>query len=220
LPTFLILKTTVRHASQGKDSQHRVQALSQSLASLHQLFSKSQDIINIAQRLAFPANQPQAYELDIVICTTQDYHLLNQLPLPEHFYKHHSTKVEPLLLGFECQAVLRDYLGQYDYYCFLEDDLILHDPWFFVKLNWFSQQAGELSLLQPNRYEVCTDTLTYKAYIDGDLCSTDDCVLSGCTRETTGNQWPDYGDAHHLSSRPQPSRWLLLFECQSDGSLG
>jgi hypothetical protein len=159
-----------RHASQGKDSQHRVQALSQSLASLHQLFSKSQDIINIAQRLAFPANQPQAYELDIVICTTQDYHLLNQLPLPEHFYKHHSTKVEPLLLGFECQAVLRDYLGQYDYYCFLEDDLILHDPWFFVKLNWFSKQAGELSLLQPNRYEVSTDTLTYKAYIDGDLC--------------------------------------------------
>ncbi len=157
------------HASQGKASQPRVQALSQSLASLHQLFGKSQDIINIAQRLAFPANQPQAYELDIVICTTQDYHLLNRLPLPEHFYNQHSTKVEPLFLGFECQAVLRDCLGQYDYYCFLEDDLILHDPWFFVKLNWFTQQAGDLSLLQPNRYEVSTHTLTYKAYIDGDL---------------------------------------------------
>ena len=160
-----------RHASQGKDPQPRIQALSQSLAALHQLFGKSQDIINIAQRQALPANQPQAHELDIVICTAKDSHLLNRLPLPEHFYKHHPTQAEPLLLGFECQSVLRDCLGQYDYYCFLEDDLILHDPWFFVKLNWFTQQAGDLNLLQPNRYEVSTHTLTYKAYIDGDLAS-------------------------------------------------
>ncbi|MEQ9667715.1 calcium-binding protein [Coleofasciculus sp. G2-EDA-02] len=158
-----------RHASQGQDAQPRIQALTQSLAVLHQLFSKSQDIINIAQRKAIPANQPHAYELDIIICTTQKKHLLNRLPLPEHFYNHHPTQAEPLLLGFECQAVLRDCLGDYDYYCYLEDDLILHDPWFFVKLNWFTQQAGDLSLLQPNRYEVSTHTLSTKAYIDGDL---------------------------------------------------
>ncbi|MEQ8752449.1 MAG: calcium-binding protein [Coleofasciculus sp. G1-WW12-02] len=158
-----------RHASQGQDAQPRIQALNQSIASLHQLFSKSQDIINIAQRKAIPANQPHAYELDIIICTTQTKHLLNRLPLPEHFYKHHPTQAEPMLLGFECQAVLRDCLGDYDYYCYLEDDLILHDPWFFVKLNWFTQQAGDLSVLQPNRYEVSTHTLTTKAYIDGDL---------------------------------------------------
>jgi hypothetical protein len=158
-----------RHASQRKDPKPRLQALSLSLTALHQLFSKSQSVINIAQRLTLPANQPQAHDLDIVICTTQDHHLLSQLSLPYHFYRHHPTQAEPLLLGFECQTVLRDCLGQYDYYCFLEDDLILQDPWFFVKLDWFVKQAGNLSLLQPNRYEVSTHTLTCKTYIDGDL---------------------------------------------------
>ncbi|MFQ4141008.1 calcium-binding protein [Chlorogloeopsis sp. ULAP02] len=160
-----------KHASQRKDPQSRLLALTQSLSALHQLFGRSQSIINIGQRLAFCANQPQAYDLDIIICTTKDNHLLNQLAVPYHFYKHHPTQVEPLLLGFECQAVLRDYLGDYDYYCFLEDDLILHDPWFFSKLNWFTQQAGDLSLLQPNRYEVSIHNLTCKAYIDGDLAA-------------------------------------------------
>lgn len=158
-----------KHASQRKDPRPRLLALTQSIAALHQLYGKSQSMINIGQRLAFAANQPQAYDLDIIICTAKDNHLLNQLPLPSHFYQHHPTQVEPLLLGFECQSVLRDCLGKYDYYCFLEDDLILRDPWFFIKLNWFNQQANNLSLLQPNRYEVSTQSLTYKAYIDGDL---------------------------------------------------
>ena len=158
-----------RHASQRKDPQPRLEALTKSITSLHQLFGKSQSIINIAQRLAFPANQPQSHELDIVICTTKDNHLLNQLPLPSHLYRHHSSNAEPLLLGFECQAVLQSCLGHYDYYCFLEDDLIIHDPWFFIKLQWFTQQAGDLNLLQPNRYEVSANGLVHKAYIDGDL---------------------------------------------------
>lgn len=158
-----------KHASQRKDPRPRIIALTQSLAALHQLFGKSQSIINIGQRVALPANQLQANHLDIIICTTQGHHLLNQLSLPSHFYQNHATQVEPMLLGFECQAILRDSLGQYDYYCFLEDDLILQDPWFFIKLNWFTQQTNNLHLLQPHRYEVATHHFTSKAYIDGDL---------------------------------------------------
>lgn len=158
-----------KHASRRKNPQPRIQALSQSITNLHQLFGQSQTIINIGQRLAFPANQPQDIQLDIIICTTQDCHLLEQLTVPSHFYRHYPTQVEPFLLGFECQAMLRDNLGKYDYYCFMEDDLIIHDPWFFVKLNWFTKQAGNLSLLQPNRYEVSLNNLTDKAYVDGDL---------------------------------------------------
>lgn len=157
------------HGSQRQDPRPRIQALSLSLAALQQLFSKSQGMIDIAQRLTLPANAPQACDLDVVICTTQGHHLLEQLTLPYHFYRHHPTQAEPLLLGFECQAVLRECLGLYDYYCFLEDDLILHDPWFFAKLAWFTEQAGDLSLLQPNRYEVSTHALTCKTYIDGSL---------------------------------------------------
>ena len=74
-----------------------------------------------------------------------------------------------MLLGFECQALLRDCIGSYDYFCFLEDDLIVHDAWLFAKLGWFTQQAGELSLLQPNRYEINPQGENPKIYIDGNL---------------------------------------------------
>ncbi len=139
---FFNPNTNGKHGSQRKDPRPRILALGRSLAALHQLFSKSQSTIHIGQRLAFPANQPQSYELDVIICTTQNNHLLNQLPLPAHLYQHYPTKAEPLMLGFECQALLRDCLGKYDYYCFLEDDLILHDPWLFIKLNWFTQGSS------------------------------------------------------------------------------
>ena len=158
-----------RHASQRKDPRPRLQALTASIANLHQVFSKSQCTIDIGKRMALPANQQQSHELDIAICTTGNNHLLAQLPLPNSFYKHHPTQAEPMLLGFECQALLRDCLGQYDYYCFLEDDLILYDPWFFIKLGWFTQLTGDRHLLQPNRYEVSPQGLVRKAYIDGDL---------------------------------------------------
>jgi hypothetical protein len=158
-----------RHDSRRKDPQPRLAALSQSISALHQLFSKSQSIINIKEKLAFPANQPLANDLDIVICTTQDCHLLDRLSVPAHFYQHYPTQAKPMFLGFECQAVLRECLGEYDYYCFLEDDLIIHDPWFFVKLYWFNKEAGDRCLLQPNRYEISTHGLSYKAYIDGDI---------------------------------------------------
>ncbi len=158
-----------KHASQRKNPQPRIQALTQNIINLHHLFGQLQTIINIGQKLAFPANRSQDSQLDIIICTTQNCHLLDQLPVPSHFYHHHPTQCEPLLLGFECQAVLRDLLGKYDYYCFLEDDLIIHDPWFFIKLNWFTQQASNLNLLQPNRYEVSTHAPVQKAYVDGDL---------------------------------------------------
>ncbi len=161
--------TQGKHGSQQKDPRPRILALTKCLAGLHQLFGKSQRMIHIGKRLAFAANTPQTYDLDVVICTTKGHHLLNHVPLPSHFYKHYPTEVEPLLLGFECQAVLRDCLGKYDYYCFLEDDLIIHDPWLFIKLNWFTQHTDNFSLLQPHRYEVATNNLTCKAYIDGDL---------------------------------------------------
>ncbi|GET40338.1 calcium-binding protein [Microseira wollei] len=158
-----------RHDSRRKNPQPRLAALSQSLVALHQLFSKSQSIINIHQKLAFPVNQPLANDLDIVICTTKNCHLLEKLRVPAHFYQHYPTQAEPMLLGFECQAVLRDCLGEYDYYCFMEDDLIIHDPWFFVKLYWFTKEASDRCLLQPNRYEISTHGLSYKAYVDGDI---------------------------------------------------
>ncbi|MCT7982333.1 calcium-binding protein [Laspinema sp. A4] len=158
-----------KHGSLSKDPRSRIVALSQSLTHLAAILGKYQGVLDIAKSLAVPANQGQSLDIDIVICTTQNRHVLDDLPVPHQIYKHHATQAEPLMLGFECHALLRDSLGRYDYYCYMEDDLILHDPWFFIKLNWFSSQAGDLNLLQPNRYEISPPGRVGKVYIDGDL---------------------------------------------------
>lgn len=169
IPHFFNPNGDGRHASLSKDPRPRITALMLALTALRELYSQSQCMIDISQCVTIPVNQKQSHEVDIVICTTQNYHLLANIALPPTFCKHHSTEAEPKLLGFECHRVLREHLGQYDYYCYLEDDLILRDPWLFVKLNWFTSYAGNSSLLQPNRYETSPYGKVIKAYIDGDI---------------------------------------------------
>jgi hypothetical protein len=157
------------HGSVGQAAQTRLTALSGCITSLHQLYGPAQHIIDQATRRAPPANGRVAGPVDIVICTTGPNHLLEHLRLPATSYTHCPTTCPPKLLGFECHAALRDRLGEYDYYAYLEDDLISRDPWLFIKLAWFTQELGNGVLLQPNRYEVGPLGLVHKAYIDGDL---------------------------------------------------
>ncbi len=157
------------HGSLNARPELRARALGASLIALHGHFSPHQRLIQIASREAVPANQDSVMELDIYICTTGDAHLLDSVPVPQDFYHHYPTQADPPLLGFECHTLLRENLGSYDYYCYLEDDLILHDSWFFHKLTWFNQQMGDVSILQPNRYELGPSALAAKVYIDGDI---------------------------------------------------
>jgi hypothetical protein len=169
IPHFFNHQKQVKHGSQSGNVATRLNAIISNIASVHQLFSQAQGMIDIAQLKLIPTNQALNNHIDVIICTTNNYHLINQLTLPSAWYQHHSTTIEPMMLGFECQSILRDNLGKYDYYCYLEDDLILRDPLFFTKLTWFNQQVGHQNLLQPNRYEIAISNLISKVYIDGNL---------------------------------------------------
>jgi hypothetical protein len=157
------------YASAAADPGPRLRALADSLAALHQLFNALPCFIHHGTRSAHQSEPADLCSLDVVVCTTRGHHLLEQLPVDPRYYTHNPTDAEPLLLGFACHAVLRDRLGGYDYYCYLEDDLILHDPWFFRKLAWFNRHAGDERLLQPNRYEAGLGHMVPKVYVDGDL---------------------------------------------------
>lgn len=159
-----------RHGSLARDPAPRIEALSSCIASLRQLFGTPQVMIEIATRRGVPVNQRfTASKLDIVVCTTRGRHLLPHLSVPPASYAHRPSDVEPLLLGFECHAALYERIGEYDYYSYLEDDLVVTDPWLFAKLSWFRDQVGPESVLQPNRYEVARGGVAWKAYLDGDL---------------------------------------------------
>ena len=173
IPHFVRPETSVpdtpRYDSHAGDTTSRIAAVTACLTALHQNFNVRPTFINQGRSTAREFPPAVAVHLDIVICTTRDCHLLDQLPVEPRYYIHIPSNCEPLLLGFTCHDALRERLGQYDYYCYLEDDLILHDPWLFHKLNWFNQSSGDDKLLQANRYECGLNHLIAKIYVDGDL---------------------------------------------------
>lgn len=161
--------TPGRHGSTGKNPAPRLRALTDCLAAIQQLFGRPQCIIDIGRRTTMPANKAITSVADVVVCTTGSSHLLDRVGLSSAYFTHHATSAEPKLLGYECHAVLRDRLGGYDFYSYMEDDLLIRDPWFFLKLQWFAGQFGDEALLMPNRFEVARDRIVHKAYIDGPL---------------------------------------------------
>jgi hypothetical protein len=159
-----------KYVSTSANSAPRLEACRACITSLFRLFGRRQYQWDIAAWNAVPVNPSATHELDVVLCTTRGLDLIDQLGLPAGTYDHRSFDVEPMMLEFECQQILRDALGKYDYYCFVEDDLVIHDPFFFRKLSWFHRQFGDECLLQPNRFEFGgLDASVAKLYIDGNL---------------------------------------------------
>jgi len=74
-----------------------------------------------------------------------------------------------MFLGYSCHEVLADNLGRYDYYCFLEDDIVVSDPLFFWKQAWFTRMVGDRAVLQPHRFETSDQLPRHKLYIDGPI---------------------------------------------------
>src|SRR5262249_25281753 len=119
------------HGSRQADPRPRVAALTACLAALHESFGRVQCIIDVSRRAADPLPRNDQAVLDVVICTTGGRPVRADLAIDSRLYQHQGTSAEPLHLGFECHRVLGELLDRYDYYCYLEDDLILEDPWFF-----------------------------------------------------------------------------------------
>ena len=157
------------HGSLSGNAKARAAALSACIAALHQLYGPAQRMIDIATGNAPLANGTISGVVDLVVCTARGRHCLADLTVPAEAFAQVDADVAPTLLGFECHAALRDRLGDYDFYVYLEDDLIARDPWMFRKLAWFASQVGDEAILQPNRYEVGPLGLVSKAYVDGDL---------------------------------------------------
>ena len=72
-------------------------------------------------------------------------------------------------MGFQVQRIFRERFGAYDFYCYMEDDLNIHDAAFFDKLIWFQQNFGPRTLLQPVRYEMPATGSPVKCIVDPEL---------------------------------------------------
>jgi hypothetical protein len=166
LPHFFRPNPGGRHGSQSDRPARRRDLVMQTILGLHHAFGPQQGLIDSIQRRIHDANEILKSATDIVVCTTGADHLIDAGF--SELCRHHPTAAAPLLLGYECHEVLRQSLGRYDFYCYLEDDLLLSDPLFFRKLAWFGETAGADAVLQPNRFEFASQG-TMKLYCDGNI---------------------------------------------------
>ena len=150
----------------------RIASLRTCIASLHQHFGRSQNLILRGGEFC-PVNQVLANDIDVVICVNGSNHLLNELDLPPgSFLSREFDMDNPLFLGYSCYEVMSEVSNLYDWYCYLEDDIVISDPLFFCKLQWFYYLVNDARyLLQPNRYELGVKPTFSKSYIDGPLWS-------------------------------------------------
>jgi hypothetical protein len=162
-----------RHGATSDDASFRQAALESCIASLHQSLGRAQSMMQLRNRRTDTANADLTALVHVVICTTADRHLVSELTLEQDLYQHRVVAGPPEQLGFQARRILRDRFGSYDWYGYLEDDLLLHDPWFLQKLIWFQELAGPEAVLLPNRFERGRRSLVTRAYVDGDL---EECV--------------------------------------------
>jgi hypothetical protein len=173
-----------RHGASVDAAEFRINTVTRCLLAIHQLFGRSQCMMQLSRHQSENANGQLSAEVHVVFCTCGSQHLLDQLAVSRNFYQQHPVQCEPEMVGFECRTVLRDRWGNYDWYGYMEDDLIHQDPWFFSKLDWFQQQAGPEAVLLPNRFERGSTPLATKAYVDGDLREQVTQPYQDVTRET------------------------------------
>ena len=165
-----------RHGSLAADPKPRIDALRCLILQLHRLYGQPAGLLNHRQRRVDGVNDGGGH-IDLRICVSGDCHVLDQLRDLGGLYRQEICDPEdPRLLGFEAQRVLLDAwhsaetTGEpFDYVAYLEDDILLTDADFFLKLRCFNQAFGNEYLLMPNRIE----TMEYQGqlrrfYIDGD----------------------------------------------------
>lgn len=160
-----------RHGSLSPDPTPRIYALRQMVLQLHRLFGEPTGCLNHLQRRIDACNDGGGH-LSLTICVLGDDHLLdhlNDLRDLGAFKVMQCQPATPRHLGFACHHVLHEDHESFDFSGYLEDDIIITDSDFFLKLLHFNRCFGQHYLLQPNRIETSEDLRSLRRfYIDGD----------------------------------------------------
>ena len=164
-----------QHGSLRPNPRPRIEAFQQQLLALQRMGSR-QAQLNIQSMAADPVNSQLRHSIDIKVITDGEHHVLDRLDLPYRglFQMVVAEPQSPKHLGFEAQRFLASRLEEdYDLYAYFEDDLIVLDPWFFRKIDWFRSQAGDGCVVF-HRIELASEPHPVdRFFIDGPLPESD-----------------------------------------------
>jgi hypothetical protein len=139
----------------------RANAIARAITRLYETFGQS---AMVHPELRVPA--ATRHQVDVMIVTTGPNHLMDEVGPVQLLVHHEQTDVPPLDLPFAAHRLLAQAVGRYDAFGYLEDDIVIHDPFLFDKQEWFCSVAGHDSLLMPSRYEASGGA---KVYPDADI---------------------------------------------------
>jgi len=189
----------------------RIAALNALIVGLHRHFGRWGHTANGTPILA--QTQLPQHRLDIVIITKCGHGVLDELGLAPETFAVEYVDCEPPWLGFQTQRIFRERLGEYDFYCYMEDDLNIHDPAFFDKLTWFQCNFGQHTLLQPVRYEMPAIGSPVKCVVDPEL---PDSCFAPFRRPGQSEQleaiWNGRQQTFALPSNPHAASFFLTHE--------
>ena len=182
-----------QHGSLRPNPRPRIEAFQQQLLALQRMGAR-QAQLNIQAMAADPANSQLQHSIDIKVITDGEHHVLDRLDLPYRglFQMVVAQPASPKHLGFEAQRFLASRLDEdYDLYAYFEDDLIVLDPWFFRKIDWFRSQAGDGCVVFPHRIELAPEPHAVdRFFIDGPMPESELRRILPEPEAAIGAQWP------------------------------
>jgi hypothetical protein len=127
-------------------------------------------------------NSFAAYPYKIVLLSKKNHSIHRKLPtyLRKGLDIYWSDQPDPMFVEFDAYEVFKPLVGDYDYFIFLEDDILLNDSWLINKIADFNTYSPQNSyVLLPHRFEyhngikyyldqiaVNGKALAYYSYID------------------------------------------------------
>lgn len=156
----------------------RAVALSRCLLGLLNLRRSRQDLcLNLVQAMGESTPDTEVFvdspdiSLEIVLVVHADQFLLEAIqPLVPQVRVLQLDLADPRCLGLEARDWLIQHPRPADLNLYLEDDLVIHDPFLPEKILWMAQQSNHQCVLLPHRYELTKNLLNApRLYIDGPI---------------------------------------------------
>lgn len=150
-------------------------------------------------------------QLSIVISTVADRHITAYLPDYQVgcIRVQEEADCDPMFVGFRSQDELANNVDDFDWFLFIEDDIILHDSSLLEKLDKFNKKCGyDHAVLLPNRYEFWQGT---KSYIDLTIMDSPRIWNGLSTVEIEGVKFAECANPHagfYCLSKSQMKHWI------------
>lgn len=163
--------------------------------------------------LSAPALEPRPIRLDVVVCVTGDAWLEGALRAYSRSIRVVRLEVEqPIGLGLAARDLLLQAAPEVDLSMYMEDDLVIHDPFFFEKQAWFLQRAEHQAVLMPHRYELDFDDqgTPRRLFVDGRIDDPDVALFPWSAREQAASgRFGDQPVSFDLANNPHSGCFVV-----------